>query len=36
VADAVARAHVAGLRVHVNTGDFGLTAVHIARRIGIG
>jgi len=31
VADAVARAHVAGMRVHVITGDFGLTAAHIAR-----
>ena len=36
VADAVARAHVAGMRVHVITGDFGLTAAHIARQVGIG
>jgi calcium-translocating P-type ATPase len=36
VADAVARAHGAGIRVHVITGDYGLTAAHIAAQVGIG
>jgi len=33
---AVASAHQAGMRVHVITGDYGLTAAAIARQIGIG
>ncbi|GAA2052061.1 cation-transporting P-type ATPase [Catenulispora yoronensis] len=36
VADAVARAHQAGMRIHVVTGDYGPTAAEIARQIGIG
>jgi calcium-translocating P-type ATPase len=36
VADAVARCHAAGVRINVVTGDFGLTAAEIARRVGIG
>ncbi len=33
---AVARAHAAGIRIHVVTGDYGPTAAHIARQVGIG
>ena len=36
VADAVARCHRAGIRIIVVTGDHGLTAAAIARRVGIG
>ena len=36
VADAVARAHKAGMRINVITGDYGLTAAEIARQVGIG
>jgi calcium-translocating P-type ATPase len=36
VADAVARCHAAGVRINVVTGDYGLTAAEIARRVGIG
>ncbi|HEV7204174.1 MAG TPA: cation-transporting P-type ATPase [Jatrophihabitans sp.] len=36
VADAIARAHAAGIRVHVVTGDHGRTAAEIAARVGIG
>lgn len=36
VADAIDRAHRAGIRIHVVTGDNGLTAAEIARRVGIG
>ena len=36
VAEAVARCHDAGIRILVVTGDYGLTAAEIARRIGIG
>jgi magnesium-transporting ATPase (P-type) len=35
VAEAVARCHEAGIRVIVVTGDYGPTAVEIARRVGI-
>ncbi len=35
VADAVARCHEAGIRIIVMTGDYGPTAVEIARRVGI-
>ena len=35
VADAVARCHSAGIRILVVTGDHPLTAVAIARRVGI-
>jgi magnesium-transporting ATPase (P-type) len=36
VAAAIDRVHRAGIRVHVVTGDNGLTAAAIARRVGIG
>ena len=36
VPDAIGRVHRAGIRVHVVTGDNGLTAAAIARRTGIG
>ena len=36
VAEAVARCHEAGIRIIVVTGDYGPTAVEIARRVGIG
>ena len=35
VAQAVARCHTAGIRILVVTGDYGLTAAEIARRVGI-
>jgi len=35
VAEAVARCHTAGIRVHVVTGDHPLTALAIAQRVGI-
>jgi magnesium-transporting ATPase (P-type) len=36
VPDAVARAHRAGNRIHMVTGDYGPTAAEIARQVGIG
>ena len=36
VSDAINQAHRAGIRIHVVTGDNGLTAAQIARRVGIG
>ena len=36
VAEAVADAHRAGLRIHVITGDYGPTAAEIAHQLGIG
>jgi calcium-translocating P-type ATPase len=36
VKEAVARCHRAGIRIHVVSGDHGLTAAEIARRVGIG
>ena len=36
VAAAVSRCHDAGIRILVVTGDYGLTATEIARRVGIG
>ena len=36
VRDAVTLAHQAGIRIHVITGDYGLTAAEIARQVGIG
>jgi phosphoglycolate phosphatase-like HAD superfamily hydrolase len=36
VAEAVAEAHQAGIRIHVITGDYGLTAAEIAHHVGIG
>ena len=36
VAGAVARCHEAGIRVHVVSGDHGLTAAEVARQVGIG
>lgn len=36
VAEAIGQAHDAGVRIHVVTGDNGLTAAEIARRVGIG
>ncbi|MFJ1556298.1 cation-translocating P-type ATPase [Streptomyces mirabilis] len=36
VATAIARAHQAGIRVHVVTGDYGVTAAAVARKVGIG
>ena len=36
VADAVARCHAAGIRIHVVTGDHGRTALAIAQSVGIG
>ncbi len=35
VADAVARCHLAGIRINIVTGDYGLTAESIGRRVGI-
>jgi calcium-translocating P-type ATPase len=35
VPEAVARCHAAGIRILVVTGDYGLTAAEIARRVGI-
>jgi magnesium-transporting ATPase (P-type) len=36
VREAVARCHRAGIRIHVVSGDYGLTAAEVARRVGIG
>ena len=36
VAAAVATCHRAGLRIHIVTGDHGLTAAEIARQVGVG
>lgn len=36
VSDAVRRCHEAGLRIHVVTGDNGVTAAEVAREVGIG
>jgi calcium-translocating P-type ATPase len=36
VADAVRRCHQAGVRVHIVTGDNGITAAAVAREVGIG
>jgi calcium-translocating P-type ATPase len=36
VRDSIVQAHRAGIRIHVVTGDNGLTAAEIARRVGIG
>jgi magnesium-transporting ATPase (P-type) len=36
VAEAVADAHKAGMRINIITGDYGLTAGEIARQVGIG
>ncbi|MFJ2738148.1 cation-translocating P-type ATPase [Streptomyces sp. NPDC087440] len=36
VTEAVKAAHRAGIRIHVITGDYGLTAAEIARQVGIG
>jgi calcium-translocating P-type ATPase len=36
VPDAVARCHRAGIRILIVTGDHGLTAAEVARRIGVG
>jgi calcium-translocating P-type ATPase len=36
VAEAIARAHCAGIRIHVVTGDNGVTATEIAHQVGIG
>ncbi len=36
VREAVERCHAAGIRIHVVSGDYGLTAAEVARRVGIG
>jgi len=36
VGEAIARAHRAGIRIHVVTGDNGITATEIAHQVGIG